>query len=395
MRFMFALLLLFAGCVPDCYADYLDYHFRISCDSAHDHAEIVPYAVADTDVYSIAPQNCVFNNGRSIRVKMGLGPVYPYGMGGADPSKWLSVWLDKALVLSRINFGCVDEGPCALRIVVNAKGINVCLGGEAESPSQQESSKKSKEQCEFTPNEKLSTTRDALEFPAPDERQRPSAGSLATLFARDAQFCNSFQLLSESRGRGFDNIWPYVGFPEGAKAIEPEASSLHEFSGDYAKYIFDINNDGKKETVIGLHSRNHYRDGDVYFVYSNNKVPIPSINGPESPRSESGYAKSAMRILPQYWSDYAGTDERQLADNDTDEGSYTAKNAASPWWDIDDEPIFRFRYWYLWPFRYKKSTYFLTWSQERGKQHWYTVLRPEPDYRVTEMCIFQTVQVRY
>lgn len=395
MRLGIAGFVLFAAFISMAHADYMDYHFKLRCNSESNRAEIVPYAVWDANVYSAAPQDCVLSSGRTVRAKMGLGPVYPYGMGGADPSKWLSVWIDKAQVLSHVNFDCGDEGPCSLRIVITTKGMEICRRGGSSELSQPDSSKKLEENCEFTPNEKLSTTRDVLEFPPPNEKPRPPAGSLATLFARDKQFCSQFQLLSRPHGRSIDNIWPRVRLPDNAEAIEADASSSYEYAGVYQKYRFDINNDGKKEAVVGLHSRTHYRDGDIYFVYTDNTVPNPAVKKLGSTRSELAYAKSAARILPHYWSDYAGTDEKQLADKDNDDGAYTVKSVTAPWWDSDDKPIFRFRYWYLWPFRYKQSTYFLTWSQEGAKQHWYTVLRPEPNYKVTEMCVFQVVQVRY
>ena len=116
--------------------------------------------------------------------------------------------------------------------------------------------------------------------------------------------------------------------------------------------------------MVGLHARSHYRDGDIYFVYAGNPVPKSVVENVGATRRELPYAKAATRILPHYWSDYAGADEQQLADKDKDDGAYAVKSVTTPWWDRNDTPIFYFRYWYLWPFRYKESTYFLTWSQE-------------------------------
>lgn len=121
-----AVALLFFSLLNVARADYMDYHFKVHCESEKNRAEIVPYAVWNTNIYSAAPQECMLSNGRTIRAKMGLGPVYPYGMGGADPSKWLSVWVDKAQVLSQAHFGCGDEGPCSIRVLVTAKGLEIC-----------------------------------------------------------------------------------------------------------------------------------------------------------------------------------------------------------------------------------------------------------------------------
>lgn len=231
----------------------------------------------------------------------------------------------------------------------------------------------------------------------PNERTPPAARSLATLYSKDKQLCSQFQLLTKLRGRSSagDNIWPRIGLPNDAESIEPDNSSPYEYAGVYQRYNFDINNDGTNETVVGLHARTHYRDGDIYFVYAEDKVPSPAVEKVGSTRSVLAYANSAKRIIPHYWSDYVGKDEKQFAEKDLDDGAYKIKSVGAPWWDGNDEPIFRFRYWYLWPFRYKQSTYFLTWSQEADKQHWYTILRPDINYQVTEMCVFQVVKERY
>lgn len=397
MRSGISTVLLFFGLLSVSRADYMDYHFKVDCESRSNRAEIVPYAVWNTDVYSAVAQECVFSNGKTIRVKMGLGPVYPYGMGGADPSKWLSVWVDKAQVLSQTHFDCGDEGPCSIRVIVTVKGLEVCRRELPDPLAQHDSSKQADERCEFTPNDKLSNTRDSLEFPLPNEKPRPAAGSLAILYSKDKQLCSQFQLLTKPRVRSSvgDNIWPRIGLPNDAESIEPDNSSPYEYAGGYRHYSFDINNDRTNETIVGLHARTHYRDGDIYFVYSDGKVPTPAVEKVGSTRSELAYAKSAKRIIPHYWSDYVGKDEKQLAEKDLDDGAYEIKSVGAPWWDSNDKPIFRFRYWYLWPFRYKQSTYFLTWSQEADKQHWYTILRPDVNYQVTEMCVFQVVKERY
>ncbi len=394
MRFTVAAIVLFTSVFSDAEADYMDYHFEVRCDSQNNRAEILPYAVWNTDVHSAAPQDRVLASGRTIRTKMGLGPVYPYGMGGADPSKWLSVWVDKARVLSQIHFGCGDEGPCSIRIIVTAKDLTVCHREPPDVLTQEEQPDEPEERCELTPEDMLLTERDSIEFPSSNERARPPAGSLATLFAKDDQFCAQFPLLSIPRGRDTDNIWPRIGLPSEAQPVEATGSSPYEYSGSYQQYDFDIDNDGKKEIVIGLHARTHYRDGDIYFVYTDEKIPNPTVDRIGSTQSELAYAEAAKQIVPQDWSDHVGKEDESMKDY-LAKGEYSVRNVGAPWWDGNDTPQFCFRYWYLWPFRYKQSTYFLSWSQEAGKQHWYTILRPETHHKVTEMCVFQTVPVRY
>lgn len=361
--------------IPAARGDYLDWRLDLSCDVQGGRVEIGAHGVYNQGVLGPQTRDCTLSTRRTVRAKIGFGPVLPYGFGRGTPAKWVTVWIDKALVLSREEFGCGDEGPCNLRVTVTSNGMKVCDLVESEDGSAAEFV----EECEVTPNAELPTERDVLEFPGPGDPQPPPAGSVETLFARDREFCSRFP---QTTGE--------LDLPSDAELIEPLRSWDYEFAGQYGRYDVDINNDGSAETVVGLHSRTHYRDGDIYFVYTDGVVPEPEIARHAS--SELAYARTADRILPHYWVDSAGIAEKQFAQYDRNNSNYEAKSAKAPWWDEDDRPIFSLRYLYLRPFRYGDSTYFLT-SSLTG--HWYMVLRPEPDFQATEMCIFQIVQERY
>jgi hypothetical protein len=332
---------------------------------------------------------------------MGLGPTFPYGAGGGDPSKWISVWLDKAHVLSNLPFECnhrvfyTGEGPCGLRVIITTSGMKVCRAEDSGESLSTSSQKKKSEHCEYTPNGKLSKVRDALEFPSLDEKTRPPTGSLVTLFAKDKKFCEQFQLVSSSNVRSIDNISPRIQLPEDAEVIESDKTTPYEYNGNYQQYSFDINNDGEDETVVGLHARTHAQDGDTFYIFSDNVVPNPVVKNVGNTQSELAYEKAATQIIPRDWFNHSGATDRESGGKDNGNGNYEVKSVGAPWWDSNDKPIFRFRYLYLLPFEFGDSTYFLTWSQEGNKQHWYTILRPEPNSQATEMCVFQVVQQRY
>jgi hypothetical protein len=385
-------VILFLGCLNSAQADYMDFHFDIKCDAKNNRAEIIPYGIWNSEVYSNKPQNCKLSNGRTIRVKMGLGSTYRFGIKGV-PDKWLSVWIDKKRVLSRSQFDC-DDKTCSMRVNVTAKGFTVCYQAESDKSTAKETPQQAKEQCKFTANKKFPKFRDSIEFPLPNQRKMPRPNSLVTLFAQNKQFCKQFKQSSKLYRRTSFPITP----PESATFIDSNGLISAGHSSIYEEYIFDSNNDLKTETVVGLHSYDHrYRYGDIYFIYPDNKIPTVIINNHSF--SESLYAKEAQRIIPYYWTDYSDKAERQLANNQDDgirNGVYISKNLVAPWWNKKDKPNrFNLRYWHLLPFRYENATYFLTGSQEAYKQHWFIVLKPQPNYHVTEMCIFQTVQVRY
>lgn len=388
MRYL--LILVFWGCVTQSQraaADYLDYGLNVICSARK--AEIAPYGAADREVYSAKPKDCTMSNGRTVRVKLGLGPVYPYGMGGADPEKWLSVWIDKAKVLSKIDIGCEEDGPCDTRVVVTNSGMSVCRKpAQVPFPSDQPEQQGQKETCTLTLNKYLKKKRDILEYPRAGDPVPPAEGSFVTVYAKDQAFCRQFSAGS-SESSTWGNRDSGVALPKAAAVVKSEGSLPYEYSGSYQRYSFDINNDGKTETVLGLHSRTHYRDGDVYFVLPGPISELPTESGKRKTDSEERYAGVAVRILPQHWVSTKTPDPLEVQE------PYRFKASVTAWWDSDDHPMFETRYLYLMPFQFSGTTYFLSWSQQADAQHWVFVLRPRPDYSVEEACIFQFVRIRY
>ena len=364
-------------------ADFVDCYFHLKCSPSTNQAHIIPFWVHNKDVYSTAHKECRFKNGRVVRVKMGQGPAYPYGQDGAIPEYWFSMWVDKAKVLSRVPWG--------FRITATKDALKICGIPRNTHDIPEKRKRREDTVCKMIPNSKLHKLRDRLEYPSATDPIPPKPGTIVTMFAKDKKFCESFQRLAEPGGDRGDRS-RYVIPPIDAVSKWGERISQYEYCGHYRHFQLDINNDGHPEHVVVLHSRTHYRDGDVYFVY--NKPPEilqPSVES----KSEFRYASKALVILPHNWS-YPGKVASDFFRQDiTDDGYYSFKSSGSPWWDSTDEPQFRFRYWHLSPFRLNNVTYFLTESTEADKSHWYGVLRPEPNGSATEMCLFQLVRDRY
>jgi hypothetical protein len=343
-----------------------DYGFIVKCTGQK--ARIVPYE-SDKEVRSPAMQECRLPGGRTIRAKLGLGPTYPYGEGGAIPAKWLSVWIDKAKVVSRFRFVCDYDGRCLTRIVVTPSGMNVCSPIDPPEDGGDSSQLKVKERCDFTPNDLLPTARDHLEYPLQGERVPPAPGTFMRLVSKHRPFCGQFIESDSALG---------VTLPHSAKRIEPHSTSGYEFAGYYGHYEFDINNDGKLDKVVGLHASNHYRDGDQYFVFVGGEpgvAPDPALH------SDDRYAAEATSIVPTRWMQNSAVSE--------------TLSAAPPWWDPDDHPTFEPRYLHLIPFIDHGSTYFIGASEQSDAQHWRFIFRPRHDYSLDEECAFQRVRVRY
>lgn len=366
--------LLFLSGAP-CYSDYRDFNFRLKCDSINGRAEIIPYVVYNNVIYTKDYKECDFNNGTTIRVKMGLGiPTQWQGQG--EPAKWLTIWINKAKVISQMMFECDGrpEGPCDLRVVATKDGVDLFTiklpyGSSKSVPNPME------EEHVHIPSKKFSKERDKIEFPAENDMVPPSADSFVTIYERQKNICSSFDLMSARKG------WE-AAIPKDAE-VPFNADVLGYRTNIVMPFKLDMNNDGKTDNVIGVFSRTHYRDGDIYFVFGNIDNVANSVASGDTEDIIRRYGETAAWVVPHSWTN-----------DDVDNGEYELKDAGAPWWDKMDRPAFSYRYWHLQPFKYGAVTYFLARS-EGYNYHWCVILRPEPDNTVTEMCVFQRVRERY
>lgn len=261
--------------------------------------------------------------------------------------------------------------------------MSVCSGpSQARFPSDQPDQKEQKEKCTLTPNKILNKKRDILEFPRPGDRVPSAEGSFVTVYARDKAFCGQFKTGRTDWG----NRDPGVALPDAASVVETKESLPYGSGGIYS---FDINNDGKIETVLGSHFRSHMYDGDAYSVLPGPIPDLPNENDESGGGNLKQYTKGATQILPHHWVSSKTPDSMET------DGDYRFKATAFAWWDPDDHPAFEIRYLYMMPFEFSGTTYFLSWSMQADAQHWVFVLHPLPDYSVEETCIFQFVRTRY
>lgn len=339
-------------------ADFTDDYFTMICDDEAGKVEITHHIAENKVMYSAKPQNCTLKNGREIRVKMGIGLARPYGEGGAIPNRWFSVWVDKARVISQLP---IAKNPTTtIKMTIDDTGITVCKNNGQLYKDLSEDMP----ECNLIPTAELNKKRDVIEFPSDNDKLRPADGAYVNVYAKDEVFCQNYQ--------------------KSMQAIHPVG--VH---GKYKKMFFDIDNDGSKENVIAWLSRNHFRDGDVFFAYQ--KHALPSEEALQSIDTKT-LAKSAKTVIPYAWTN-SKTSKNHFSTNE--EAAYVTESFSVPWWDSQNELNFRYRYTYLQPFKYKEKTYFLLKSNEAGKSHWQLVLYPAPNHQITEMCAFQTIQPHY
>ncbi|QTL97894.1 hypothetical protein GM661_07820 [Iocasia frigidifontis] len=350
----------------------MDYYFRIEKDDKNDSILIIPYGIYNEEVFSSEPVDVKLNNGTKIRIKMGLGAIYPYGEGGAEPSKFISVWIDKVKVISKQNLFITDKGT-SLKIEITKDGywlykFDINWFKDEEKIS-----------SEFIPKENYPTEIDLIEYPK--NKIKPKDGEIAILHCENEELKDIILQAELRRNHS------YVGY-----AIQPPDESIsieefdvekrkystkiyqYEYSGYLRHFVADIDNDGKEDYVYALYSRTHYRDGDVYFIFDEEQV----IDKPFTDDDFEIFLKRARKIFPNNWV------ERYLS----------FKNKIDPWWSPIKNPNFGLRYTCFWPFIYEDKFYFILGSREEVYNNWFAVLRIDGEDLIEELIV-QKVKPNY
>jgi hypothetical protein len=295
----------------------------------------------------------------SLRLKWGAPPVYAYRQYGTSTMVF-SLWVRQVKVWSRRGFACESEA-CPIRVVVTTTGIQECRSSEFEGANL--------EKCQSSSWARLRGERDALEYPLPGERIRPADYSTAVAYASDESFCAQF-----SHVVGGER----VGIPVGASRPENVRSGPYEFSGSYDFYDLDVDNDGRNEQIVHLHSGTHAFEGDEIFVFSTKPVPDVPVAKVGDTRSREKYESAADKILPARW-------------------RLTPPKIDAPWWDRADHlsgaPLGDFQYFQ--PLRFEGRTYFIATSAETDWTWWGALLEPRPDGTVQMKCAVHRVQPNY
>lgn len=80
--------------------------------------------------------DCRLPDGKTVRLRIGVEQAFAYGMGGADPSSFFSLWIDKRKVLSkrvwRVGYG-QDDLPILVGLVIRSERLTFCDANEGSA----------------------------------------------------------------------------------------------------------------------------------------------------------------------------------------------------------------------------------------------------------------------
>lgn len=248
--------LLFLGLITEAlYADDGEYetYFKTTCDPQ---SNAVTYQIIYSNEAPHTNTKCTFANGKTVEVKFGGDEALPYGECGATPEQYFSLWFDKKKILSKTPYTqrCQDESEIK-SINIQNNTITTCTyatTGEAITLN----INKNKVSCS-TKIIDMNQPRDEIEYPLVGAKI--PVGTIILQYAFDKSLCQAF-----TNGRLFTSIKPLKSFNYSVNQLD--------------KMSFDINNDGKNETVYrdsrlgrdwGRHEYSHF-----YVIDTNNVSKI-------------------------------------------------------------------------------------------------------------------------
>jgi hypothetical protein len=229
---------------------------------------------------------CTLADGTGVVARVGAKEYFAYGMGGADPPEFYSLWLDGKKVVSRETdkdgYGGMTVFLAAARY--DAKGVTRCRyatpenanffsepGYEATQAGADATGAKLKVMCETRAVDLARLTRDQRETPA----WRARIG-LIDIAGRDAALCRRFVV----------PVRPISGYAP-SDALTPASTTRQKVTLDGLPVVLpagrdidgafdsgarlramtlDFFNTGKPVTVVEQSGDTHYFDGDRFLV---------------------------------------------------------------------------------------------------------------------------------
>jgi hypothetical protein len=295
LRLLVILLLVFVGpSVPPADADSPVRQAILTCDVKANRAllvfdagpEVLPELPEDIAVpWSGQPPRkdlaCTLSDGREIKARLGSEQVHPYGMCGADPAWFFSLWVGGSKVMSRIYFygGCF-AGFLHRAIELSGKRLTACEIAPAQNMKAGEQPVRySGLRCHNRSDLLQRALPDPVEYPPDGSPARP--GALEVSQWSDAAYCAGLIARGDA-GETWDGLtyWWSGGdtFRIEASGVPLEKFPYQARLGLGRLYDLDIDGDGATEPLYWERREDGVFDGD-YLIVGGRGGPIAALSG--------------------------------------------------------------------------------------------------------------------
>jgi hypothetical protein len=324
--------------------------------------------------FELEPGNaaeCSFPSGHSVRIKVGVGDGRPYGMCGADPDLFLSIWLDERKIESRYSFASHCSEDLTGTHVIQFRFTGAERGWSAQKCETEDGSRK----CTGYPA--LATfQRDPIEYPAPGTQ--PSKPGTIERLAGTGEICAA---VAKALDRDFDTfLWDDdknadFTYPAWAQSGAP---GLPERIQGAEESVFDLNNDGQPDRVLRRRFESTYMDGSILLARLGNSARpalYPALDG------------SSLLLPCQFESLHLDPHKCPPFAQEADDSGLTLRG-------MKNEAVrFRGRYTTVTPFFWHGKTWLGLAGP--GQPNAVAVLAPTPDGRFPPACLFRRVEENF
>jgi hypothetical protein len=425
--YFFALSFFFLGLTNSTYADYdLDYELNRTLIMQCDYSDF-EYENFQTEIVSIRPRiatdietqsasikrfrrgafqknekpflissgqfaECVYPSGTRVRVKVGEGVARSYGECGADPEVFMSIWVNKRKIASQQFSGhCwhdIGREFPTISFKVSGNEKSVYSVEKCHTAIQQESfsSFVSKISKQIPPKPPLSVCvdfpalskfpHDFIEYPRKGVKL-PKAGDIQLLKGSD----NVCQAVRNELKADFHTFSAYPNM-DVIKLPRPNWTSISteviKGLGTFGS-IFDFNNDGNLDRVFQQFSQTNYMDGSILLVQYGSSASILEVSDIIMDKN-SHFLPCQMDSVPHKIMDCP-----QFSQNN-DEAGFLMKGRTAK-----ESVYFRGRYTTLTPFSFQGTSFIGVNTVSGDTKNYAAVLKPLPNRKFQQMCLFQRV----
>jgi len=330
--------------------------------------------------------DCEFGPKRGARIKLGALPALPHGQCGADPERFVSIWLDRVKLISEKGYAgrCLyDDTPLAY-VRVSSSGVRWCTASALSGELRADKGLK----CTETPRPTRLATIDTDEYP---RQRRPAVGSILIDHAENRALCEAMIAGSKALDGG------------ATPAIEPPPNSQryllrsvgHETEAfcELFRGRFDFDNDRKPDDVVLRRCRSGTFDADQYFVAPR----LPKLPAETGVKELKRLRDGARLLVPESWAtervEFQGQLYRVRALQHVAKERENFRAASSS----ARHKRLRIDFLHLEPFRYQDVTYLLSAPPEASvaEKDTFVLFRPQPRGLPVEACVFHQVQENF